>query len=565
MARLEFAPTPTPRSRIGRQVGNAEVSPVIQPRRLAVSELIQQGVSQAIGNIDAVLAEFAENQRENQKKPSMPESVSVYNPSKRSQTEFLNQRMPVSVFEQSSQEDCIRAKERLSPTSSTREYIDFFDRFYEEEGLPKDWYKLQYGDAQVGFSMKKQMERLRDDSFAGRKIWARQAFGDLQGYLIEYVSPYNVFPWTHVVRETSDGTAHLVDPKYGGRRMIDLVTNDERDGAVTSVMKAIDQAVVTGKKPDGSALSNGSMFLEVSPSDASATGLKQDNGKDIKYKDTHIKISQVVGDKLVGFTIQTDFTKTECRELLYRVSGKMLPEDAPVEDYIRSFAIIDPTASDLKSIGDMVGVAAKVRSDMSFGSKNAYKDKTWDQVLEQISRGDTLYEWTKTSQAILKKFVYDVLYDNPSKDELPRYLSATILTAVQAAQMDQLAVAAEKAATEQLHLILPPSNFGNFGEVLKATAAIVGCAGGGSASSDGGIFGRNRSGQVGGLTGESCPQISCACGWEASDAEVASIQAKMLTHCPKCGAEPGKGEAREKREKEEVQTPIDKKKFALAA
>jgi len=61
------------------------------------------------------------------------------------------------IYEQSRERQYRNAKERLSPTSSTREYIDFFNRFYEQEGLPEDWQKLQYGDAQVGFSINRQI------------------------------------------------------------------------------------------------------------------------------------------------------------------------------------------------------------------------------------------------------------------------------------------------------------------------------------------------------------------------------------------------------------------------
>lgn len=453
-------------------------------------------------------------------------------------------RSPIPVFELSREKQYKSAKEKLSLKSRTRDYIDFFNKFHTEEGLPDDWQKLQYGDTQVGFSINKQMELLTDSSPDARKKWALQTFRDLQGYLIEYISPYNVYPWLHEVRTMTDGTAHLVDTRYGGRRMVDTVTDEERGGSVKSVLEVIDQAVVSGRVPDGS------IFLQISPQDASETGLTQDNGKPIVYRDTHLMFSQVKSNKLEGFTVKTDFTKAECRELIKRLTGKVLSEDASIEDYIRSFAFIDPSNSRLKSIDDVVGVAADVRSDLSFKSKNAYKDKTWEYVLEQIGKGDRLYDWTENSQAILEQFVQDVISDNPNKEELPYYMAATILRAVQAAQKDQLSKIATNAATDQLHYILSPSDFVNFGAILKAASAIPGCAGGGAAGSAvGALGGINRSAQKGGVNSESCPKISCPCGWEANAAEVSSIQAKTLTTCPKCGAPPG-GAPRNKEQEE---------------
>ncbi len=473
---------------------------------------------------------------------------------------------PVSVFELSREKQYKIAKERLSSTSSTRDYINFFNTFYREEGLPKDWQTLQYGDSQVGFSIKKQMGLLKDDTPESRSIHADQTHEDMQGFLIEYISPYNVFPWQHEVRITPDGTAHLVDAKYHGRRMIDTVTDEERGGSVKAILEEIDHAVVSGKAKDGD------LLLQFSPQDTSVTGLTQDNGKPIVYKDTHLMFSQVRGNKLEGFTVKTDFTKAECRELIRRVTGKTLPTDAPVEDYIRAFAFIDPRESTIKSIDDLVGVAAKVRSDTSFGSKNAFKDKTWEFVLEQIHLGDKLYDWTETSQAILKQYVHDVIRDNPRQEELPEYMAATILRAVEAARIDELTKTATESSTQELHkLELPPPPI-KFGQVLKDTAAIPGCAGGGTGASS--SNGKSRGTKVGETNAESCPKISCACGWEASDSEVASIQTGTLTRCPECNSLPGEGKSggdkkeeipAPEKKREAVHSPTNKHDVVLAA
>ena len=393
---------------------------------------------------------------------------------------------------------------------------------------------------------------------------------DLRGFFIEYISPHNVFPWQHEIRVTPDGTLHLVDTRYAGRRMIDIVTDEERGGSVTWVLKTIDKAVVTRRKPDGSPLHDGSLILEVSPKDSSPTGLKQDNGSEIRYDDTHLKFSQVKGDKFIGFTVQTDLTKGECRELLYRASGKKLPKDAPVEDYIRAFAIIDPGMNNLNSIEDLVGVAEQVRSDLSFGSKNAFKDKTWDQVRAQIQQGDRLYDWTETSQAILKQFVRDVIEDNPSRDEVPEYIAATILRAVEAArideqtiqagEIDQLTRAATKETRQEIYYSEPLPL--TFGKILQNTAAIPGCAGGGSSSSSIETPGWNGI-KVGKTTGESCPRISCPCGWVASDAEVVAVQAEIITRCPWCDSPPNEGSVEKRMQKEAALK--DKDAWALIA
>lgn len=455
---------------------------------------------------------------------------------------------PIPIYEQSLEKRYRDAKERLSYTSRTREYINFFNNFHSEEGLPEDWQNLQYGDMQVGFSIKGQMDLLKDDTPESRGIWASQTRRDMQGFIIEYLSPYNVYPWLQEKRENFDGTANLVDARYGGKRMVDTVSDKERGGSVKSVLEVIDQAVVSGKVPDGS------MFMQISPQDESPTGLVQDNGEQVIYKDTHLIFSQVRGNKLEGFTVKTDFTKAECRELIKRVSGKIIPVDAPIEDYIRAVVYIDPRVSNLRSVDDLVGVAADVRSDLSFGSKNAYKDKSWKYVLEQIREGEKLYEWTDTAQSILQQSEQDIIRDNPTKEELLDYIAATILRISQAVQIDQkqLVQAAVERGTQHLfNYRVPP----NFGEVLKITAAIQGCAGGGKVTSVGGAFGVNRAPTVGGTSAESCPKISCPCGWEASESEVASIQAGILTRCPECKSPPGKG----------VPAPKNKEDAALAA
>jgi hypothetical protein len=421
---------------------------------------------------------------------------------------------------------------RLSLTieSPTKEYIKFFNQFYNEEGLPKDWQKLQYGENQVGFSIRGQMELLKGDDSESRKIWAKQSRQDLQGFVIEYLSPYIVYPWNHEKKLNPDGSASLVDARYGNKKMVDTVSEEERNGTVKRVVEAMDRAVIEKKIP------NKSIFVQWSPMDESPTGLKQDNGDDVVYSDTHLIVSQVDGDRLNGFTVKTDLSQLECREMIRRLTGRVVPAGAPVEEYINAVALIDPAKGRIASVEDVIVEAANVREELSLGSVNAYKDKTWSSVIEQIYKGDRLYEFTDNMQAVLRRFEEDVLRDNPTKEELPFYIAAAVLRVSQEAQVAKQQAKQKGAGGGLVAGIKAPT----FGRTLDETARIPGCAGGGKTAVSS-AFGISRavdkSSGVGGSS--SCAEIACGnCTWKADSTEVDKIQKGTIKSCPKCGWKP---------------------------
>src|SRR5687768_10725644 len=67
-----------------------------------------------------------------------------------------------------------QARSGLTFQSNTKDYINFFNTFHQEEGLPQNWQNLQYGENQVGFSMDGQMNLLKEDDPEARKVWAKQ-------------------------------------------------------------------------------------------------------------------------------------------------------------------------------------------------------------------------------------------------------------------------------------------------------------------------------------------------------------------------------------------------------
>ncbi len=447
---------------------------------------------------------------------------------------FRKSAQAISIYEESHKKLHEQAKLKLSFESPTKDYVDFLNTFYKEEGLPQDWQSLQYGNIQVGFSMEGQMNLLKGDDPESRRVWAKQTRQDLQGFVIEYLSPYIVYPWHHQKKENPDGSANLVDARYGGKKMVDTVSKSERGGTVKQVIEAIDRAVVNKK------VSDGSIFVQWSPMDESPTGLVQDNGAPIVYRDTHLIVSQVKDDKLDGITIKTDLTQAECREMIRILTGRVIPVGAPIEDYIKAVALIDPTKGRISSMKDVVSVAADVRAALSFGSKSAYKDKSWDAVYEQIELGDKLYDFDEKMQRILEKFENGVLFDTPSAEELPEYIAATILRVSQEARSAEQEYKDVSAGTKGINIAAPNFDRTKLRHVLEYVAMKPGCAGGGAVTA---VRGMNEVSRVidlaVGSSGSSCPEIRCGgCSWKADEQEASAVQSGSLKSCPKCGWSP---------------------------
>lgn len=405
-------------------------------------------------------------------------------------------------------------------------WINYFDNNWRKEGLPRNWERLQDNGKQVGFSMDGQMNLLKSDDPESRRIWASQTRRDIEGFILEYLSPHIVYPWRYEKTKGKDGIMQLVDPRYGWKRMIDTVSGNERNGSVKKVVEALEHAVVEEKVPEGS------VFIQVSPQDKTPTGLFQDNGKPVIYDDTHLIFSQVENGVLSGITVKTDFTKSECRELVKRLTGKIIEPDAPIEEYIESVAFINPESLGRPiSIDEVVSVAAGVRSDLTLGSDKAFKNKTWDSVIEQIHMGDSLYNFNDKTRAVLRQFEEDVIADKPSREDLPKYIATTILRIAQIAggEVEQASVPHGDVVTY------------TYGDTLKKTVAIPGCAGGGSKTVLSGMFGISRAANLGpgGAGGGSCPEISCGgCSWKANESEASRVQAGSMKNCPKCGWSP---------------------------
>lgn len=356
-------------------------------------------------------------------------------------------------------------------------YIDHFDKHWQEEGLPKDWYNLK---KKVGFSMDTQMHLLKDTDSSSVSLWAEQTKRDALGFCLEYLSGKLVYPFLY---EQDLISGEYVDPKYK-KSILSGVSERERGGQVKRSLASIQEFFLSPYTPDGS--------IAIMTSPKGETGLTTDDGEAIHYPDSYFLVFVKDGNTMKGCTIKTDFSLAESREVIQKLTGKTLTENASVEEYVASVAFLRPwdnpwEKGNISVVGDVLPMLKNVRSPSK--KEFAFEDKTWREVEKDIERGEQLYNFNQTTQDILDEFTqYVTTNPNVSVLDLRKAVAATLLRLSKLFLTDKSSLPVDIGSSTYALRASSASDgerdvnkqYVTFGTILNKVATIPGCAGGGS-------------------------------------------------------------------------------------
>jgi len=396
-------------------------------------------------------------------------------------------------------------------------FVSYFDRKWRQEALPHDWYNLHGKKSEVGFSMRMQLDLLKDANNPQEMTeWTQKTKQDLIGFKLEYLSNHLVYPYKYE-RSATEPT-RLESREYGRRDISETVSEQERNGSVKAAVREVKAFFLSDETPDGS--------IAVLPSPKGDSGLRTDKGEKIEYPDSHFFIMQKNGDTITNYTIKTDFSVRESREVIYQLIGRRLPVTASLEDYVRAVATIKPDQEGtVHSVTDVVRVLQAVRPSHAYKDEQIQRRIEWNAVYRDIAQAEKLYNFNEKTQQVITDFENYCPQGEHTKDSLQKAIAATIL------RMSELFYAEEEKSVRQIRLepikwsapfAVPQRSFGN---ILDAVAERPGCAGGGSSKQAIAVGSVNpRLGIVGGSQEWfNCPK----CEYKA-DGPIGDI-------CPGCG------------------------------
>lgn len=450
--------------------------------------------------------------------------------------------------------------QEVSPSSKLSGIINHIDYNWRDEGLTQDWYTL---GNKIGFSMKKQMELLPNLENQSLILWTDRTEQDMAGFWLEYLtSDINIYPYRYIKEEKENYRIQLTNLRYQ-KDITEIASPEERGGSVVETLNDIKRFFTNPQTIDGS------MAIMLSP--LGPTGLKTDDEKPIDYPDSYVFLFEKKGDKVEGFTIQTDFTKQECREVIRRVTGVLLPENAREDEYIRTTSFLIPLFNQAKiqTNLDIVNLLQDVRRDFSWNSEYAYKNISWEKVKQDIIRADELYSLDIESDKVVlewKSFMSEKHFIQESDDYSEQNMRLLIQKALAATILKLSKISLGRSfvqhRSQELQSIIslnksePVAVYSrsislyddfSFGDAQRYVESQPGCAGGGTSNNSPmelltieSIV--PRLGIVKGdfnNANDSCPSIKCKnCGWQASDSEAKAIQEKRRHTCPACGWKP---------------------------
>lgn len=370
-----------------------------------------------------------------------------------------------------------------------KDEIFYLRQNYRREGLPEDWYRM----SATGFQVDKQTNLLfsqlnTDDTpterFFQKQRWLTQTDGDIKGFIIEYLTEKLVFPIHYTILPEEK---RVVDRFYGNKDVEDIVSSEERNGSVKRSIKKVKDFFLDAK--------DGSIAVMTSP--AGWSGMKLSNGDSIVYPDSQTYIWKKQENEVWGFTVKTDFSYEEHRELLKRLTFQTLPEDAPVTQYVETVAGIIPGDHSF-DIKDIVNIMRDVRFDTTGGLPFAFKNRMWNEVYKDLDRREELWKYDVETEKIVQEFKNYFLSHDLSEKEIQEALSVTILRIARFLRSDKIQTRSSRSFSDNSSTILGSLRYG---DILDDVQKIPGCAGGGSTKINSitpraGIFGSDEHGAL---------------------------------------------------------------------
>ena len=342
--------------------------------------------------------------------------------------------------------------------------INHLEQNWLAEGLPADWHRL----SGIGFIVRTELKVLTDEnhSLEDRVEMSKR---NILGFVTEYLKGENFYPIEYSVRQGDDGP-YLFDERYR-ERITATVSQDERNGSVTQSIAEIQNFMLSKTTPEGS--------IAVMPSPEGATGLTDNDGDLIYYPDSYWFVFQKRdGGKYGGFGLRTDFSIPECRIVIRTLTGKDLPKDATIEDYVRAVALITP-GEGIESPRDFLDVLREGRIGVR---KNfMYKNKGWEKTYADLDKGEELYLQGQEGDRIVADFEEYVLRGGLSDLEIQKGIAATILRLSKLYLVDKKHLLGLRGSL----IYLAPSEHREpqiygYGQAKAEAEKIPGCAGGGS-------------------------------------------------------------------------------------
>jgi hypothetical protein len=379
--------------------------------------------------------------------------------------------------------DTVLSYEKPGENADLGQWVSYFDTSHQKEGLSSDWHNLHTKEGKaIGFSMKGQMALLEDASDKKAVYgWAQKTKQDLLGFKLEYLSDHLVYPCKY---EWNGG--RLENKDYGNKDIEETVSAQERNGSVKKALKDMKEFFRTA--PDGA--------IAVMTSPKGDSGLATDAGEMIAYPDSYFFMMQKNGDKVINYTLKTDFTVHECREAIERMTGEKPSLTATMEDYTKTIAKIKPGEKNVQDVSDVVKL---LKGERGYAHENIKGEKTgWGEVYADIKQGEKLYNFNKKTQQAIDSFEAYCRGGSHTKEELQKAVAATILRMSKLFYEDEEAKQKVMRANSSYH---PVSANSSFGDIMGAVAERPGCAGGGGNSGRSILIG-SAGGDVVGIAGD---------------------------------------------------------------
>ncbi len=371
--------------------------------------------------------------------------------------------------------------------SPLQEQIDHFDKNYISEDLPRDWWRIN----DVGFSMKRQMDLLQRPDPMSVSMWAEQTERDFLGFALEYLVKRKVFPFEYRIEGE-----RFIDEKYGNREMLEMIDPREREGSVLETARQARGELLKGKD-----------VAIVSPK--GKAGITMDDGREIDYPDTMVFYMQRNGDKIIGTGFSLGFNLEEARQLVEKLTGKAVLKTASAVDCVKELATFGEE-SEIKSPYDLIEVIKAVK-----------KESRLSDMVTDLGRRDTLYNFDTETKKIIREFKDYVVSQELSELEIQKALAATFLRLSKYMLDNQREENGISNKVRRGEIRFLPTTYG---QIMDEVRKIPGCAGGGgSTSSISSII--NRSVNLGSSSQEwfTCPKCSYKADGPIGDT------------CPGCG------------------------------
>jgi predicted RNA-binding Zn-ribbon protein involved in translation (DUF1610 family) len=349
----------------------------------------------------------------------------------------------------------------------------FFRREYDQFNFWWEKNKSQF--SRLAFNIDSQLKQFIGDHQKGEVF--EEAFSkirmDLWGYYLEYIKQQGILPFTNRIKD-----GRLVGDFYGDKPIVEVVKEEERDGAVKEAMIDLEEKLLEANIGD--------MIFRISPK--GWTGMGYD------YNETQIQLLLKEDENTIrGLTVRTNLNLPEIMDLINLIVSKREWKEwtdslryKPENEVLKVI-----TASNFslgqRNLTDLIELIAQITEN---------KDHQGNDLIEQFR------QWISTDQNFnfydqivnlidWLKFNLSKIYqkEQPSLEEISRLLAFALIQLGEKERrekkMRQIPFVANNSFSFDTRYYPPTINYQ---ETFNYLLAQPGCAGGGESQKDG-LFG----------------------------------------------------------------------------